>query len=92
MQAEPRAALSLAARGESPLLKLSASDLVLYSAKVSPAAPCCAYLLCNFEGFTAKPCESRSILAVKPARRQAVLGMHTWPDITTGLFARAPQD
>ena len=32
-QAEPRAALSLAARGESPLLKLSPSDLVLYSAK-----------------------------------------------------------
>ena len=34
LQAEPRAALSLAARGESPLLKLSPSDLVLYSAKV----------------------------------------------------------
>jgi hypothetical protein len=32
-QAEPRAALSLAARGESPILKLSPSDLVLYSAK-----------------------------------------------------------
>jgi len=35
-QAEPRAALSLAAHGASPNLKLGASDLVIYSAKVIP--------------------------------------------------------
>ncbi|KAL4452436.1 hypothetical protein ABPG75_008098 [Micractinium tetrahymenae] len=35
-QAEPRAALSLAAREASHLLKLQSSDLVLYSAKVIP--------------------------------------------------------
>ncbi|GAB4818720.1 hypothetical protein N2152v2_005766 [Parachlorella kessleri] len=35
-QAEPRAALSLAAREASHLLKLNASDMVLYSAKVIP--------------------------------------------------------
>lgn len=35
-QAEPRAQLSLAARGASHLLKLQASDLILYSAKVIP--------------------------------------------------------
>ena len=35
-QAEPRAALSLAAREQSHSLKLGPSDLVLYSAKVIP--------------------------------------------------------
>ena len=35
-QAEPRAALSLASRGASHLLKLRPSDLLLYSAKVIP--------------------------------------------------------
>lgn len=35
-QAEPRAALSLAARDASHLLKLQSSDLILYSAKVIP--------------------------------------------------------
>ena len=35
-QAEPRAALSLAAHGASPTLKLGPGDLVLYSAKVIP--------------------------------------------------------
>lgn len=35
-QAEPRAALSLAAREASHLLKLTTSDLILYSAKVIP--------------------------------------------------------
>jgi len=35
-QAEPRAALALAAHGASPVLKLGPSDLVLYSAKVIP--------------------------------------------------------
>ena len=35
-QAEPRAALSLAAREASSLLKLQPSDLLLYSAKVIP--------------------------------------------------------
>lgn len=35
-QAEPRAALCLASRGGSPLLKLRSSDLLLYSAKVIP--------------------------------------------------------
>ncbi|CAL8471521.1 g11063 [Coccomyxa elongata] len=35
-QAEPRAALSLASRGASPLLRLDPSDLILYSAKVIP--------------------------------------------------------
>lgn len=35
-QAEPRAALSLAAHGASPTLKLGPSDLVIYSAKVIP--------------------------------------------------------
>jgi len=35
-QAEPRAALALAAAGASPTLKLGPSDLVLYSAKVIP--------------------------------------------------------
>ena len=35
-QAEPRAALSLAAHGASPNLKLGPSDLVIYSAKVIP--------------------------------------------------------
>lgn len=34
LQAEPRAALSLAARGASQMLKLDPSDLILYSAKV----------------------------------------------------------
>ena len=36
VQAEPRAALSLAARDASHLLKLQSSDLILYSAKVIP--------------------------------------------------------
>lgn len=45
MQAEPRAALSLASREASPLLRLSKSDLLLYSAKVSntPACPCVCF-------------------------------------------------
>ena len=34
MQAEPRAALALASREASPLLRLTQSDLILYSAKV----------------------------------------------------------
>lgn len=37
MQAEPRAALSLASRGASPILRLDPSDLILYSAKASTA-------------------------------------------------------
>ena len=36
LQAEPRAALCLASRGGSPLLKLKPSDLLLYSAKIIP--------------------------------------------------------
>jgi len=36
LQAEPRAALSLAAREASHMLKLQPSDLILYSAKVIP--------------------------------------------------------
>ena len=35
-QAEPRAALSLASRQASPLLRLGRNDLVMYSAKVIP--------------------------------------------------------
>ncbi len=56
LQAEPRAALSLASRGASPLLRLDPSDLILYSAKVSA-----------FCAFLASPCklkESSSNLAV----------------------------
>ena len=37
MQAEPRSALTLASREASPLLRLTPSDLILYSAKVSLA-------------------------------------------------------
>ena len=36
MQAEPRAALSLAAREQNHALKLDGNDLILYSAKVIP--------------------------------------------------------
>lgn len=36
LQAEPRAALNMASKDASPLLKLLPSDLVLYSAKVIP--------------------------------------------------------
>ena len=36
LQGEPRAALSLASQNASPLLKLSPSDLLLYSARVIP--------------------------------------------------------
>ena len=36
MQAEPRAALSLAAHEASSLLRLTPSDLILYSAKIIP--------------------------------------------------------
>lgn len=57
-QAEPRAALSLASRGASPLLRLDPSDLILYSAKVSalraPGNPCLHALLmldARKEGF-----------------------------------------
>jgi hypothetical protein len=36
VQAEPRAALALASREASPMLRLEKSDLILYSAKASP--------------------------------------------------------
>jgi hypothetical protein len=38
VQAEPRAALALASREASPLLRLTPSDLILYSAKVHNSA------------------------------------------------------
>ena len=45
LQAEPRAALSLASRGASPLLRLNPSDLILYSAKASTIVHACIWLL-----------------------------------------------
>ena len=40
MQAEPRAALSLASREASHMLRLDKSDLILYSAKASTSSAC----------------------------------------------------
>ena len=91
MQAEPRAALSLAARGESPLLKLSASDLVLYSAKVRPPASHAVPTCCvTFKGFTAsllEPCESISTL-MSSLPEAGLISTHTW--LVRTFFARAP--
>ena len=47
MQAEPRAALNLASREASPMLRLTPSDLILYSAKVyNPAVSLQTIYMC----------------------------------------------
>ncbi len=87
-QAEPRAALSLAARGESPILKLSPSDLVLYSAKARSSArlhrprpmPCALPILVPSPGGTtlrsakARPSLARARPCAAAARPSAPPG------------------
>ena len=90
LQAEPRAALSLAARGQSPLLKLSASDLVLYSAKVSPLMLCLPGILflglCMRELPMAEPPKQRGCIIAGPRVQHALLfRQHASPSQTTFL-------